>query len=140
MTDGIRAGAGFPLYGSRCWGLTASYSPKGYSAHSPSNDLGVISPTAALSSMPYTPKESMQMLEFLWSHRGMLWDEYGPIDAFATDFSWMPHRYLAIDQLPIAPMIENHRSGLLWNLFMNCPEIISATGQGRKSRGFSDKK
>lgn len=114
---------GYPLYGRDCWGLTASYSPGGYSAHAPSNDLGVVSPTAALCSMPYLPRESRRMLQFLWNRRDLLWDEYGPIDAFSTDFSWMPHRYLAIDQLPIAPMVENYRTGLLWKLFMSCPEI-----------------
>ena len=54
-------------YGPGCWGLTASYSPKGYSAHAPGKeDLGVISPTAALSSFPYSPKESMAALKYFY--------------------------------------------------------------------------
>lgn len=110
-------------YGPDCWGLTASYSPDGYSAHAPNNDLGVITPTAALSSMPYTPEESMAALRGFFARRAWLWGKYGFYDAFSTDASWILPRYLAIDQLTIAPMIENHRSGLLWRLFMSCPEV-----------------
>ena len=53
----------FKGYGDNCWGLTASYSVNGYAAHSPDEDLGVISPTAALSSFPYTPSESMKAMQ-----------------------------------------------------------------------------
>lgn len=114
---------GYAGYGRNCWGLTASYSPDGYAGHCPGDDRGVITPTAALSSMPYLPKQSKRMLQFLWNHREQLWGEYGPYDAFTSDLQWRPARYLAIDQLTIAPMIENYRTGLLWRLFMSCPEI-----------------
>ena len=114
---------GYPNYSKECWGLTASYSPDGYSAHAPGNDLGVITPTAALSSFPYSPKQSMVALKYFYGRKNQLWDEYGPIDAFSDTRKWYPKWYLAIDQLTIAPMIENYRSGLLWRLFMSCPEI-----------------
>ncbi|MBQ7209445.1 MAG: beta-glucosidase [Paludibacteraceae bacterium] len=110
-------------YSDSCWGLTASYSVNGYSAHAPNNDLGVITPTAALSSFPYTPQESMAAARYFYNRKPLLWGEYGFYDAFSKDARWYPHRYLAIDQLTIAPMIENYRSGLLWRLFMSCPEI-----------------
>jgi hypothetical protein len=111
-------------YGKNCWGLTASYSVNGYSAHSPQNDLGVIVPTAALSSFPYTPEESMAALKHFYNDLGdKLWGKYGFYDAFSEQAEWYPERYLAIDQLTIAPMIENHRTGLLWKLFMSCPEV-----------------
>lgn len=114
----------FEGYGENCWGLTSSYSINGYAGHNPSEDLGVISPTAALSSFPYTPKESMQMLKFLYApDRDSLVGEYGPYDAFSFSSDWLLPHYLAIDQGPIPVMIENHRTGLLWNLFMNAPEI-----------------
>jgi hypothetical protein len=48
---------------------------------------------------------------------------YGFYDAFSETAEWFPKRYLAIDQGPIVVMMENHRSGLLWNLFMSAPEI-----------------
>ena len=116
---------GFEGYGEDCWGLTASYTVDGYTAHTPmKNDRGVITPTAALSSFPYTPDESMQALEHFYHDLGdKIWGAYGFYDAFSIHHDWYPERYLAIDQLTIAPMIENHRTGLLWNLFMGAPEI-----------------
>ena len=119
-------------YGENCWGLTASYSPEGYNAHAPNNDLGVITPTAALSSFPYTPEESMAALRFFYSKKDWLWGKYGFYDAFSLDSTWTLPRYLAIDQLTIAPMIENYRTGLLWKLFMSCPEVQ----QGLNKLGF----
>lgn len=121
-------------YGPDCWGLTASYSPQGYAGHRPEEDLGVISPTAALSSFPYTPDASMQALRYFYHNVGdRIWGSYGPYDAFSEEKDWFPQRYLAIDQGPIVVMIENHRSGLLWNLFMSAPEIQ----QGLDKLGFT---
>ena len=123
-------------YGPNNWGLTASYSVKGYAAHGPgeARDLGVISPTAALSSFPYTPEYSMSALRHWYNdRRDKIWGVYGFYDAFSETDNWYPQRYLAIDQGPIVAMIENYRSGLLWNLFMSCPEVQS----GLKKLGFS---
>ncbi len=116
----------FAGYSSDCWGLTASYSISGYSAHCPgeNNDLGVISPTAALSSFPYTPEQSMNALKHFYYVLGnKIWGEYGFYDAFSEQHNWYPQRYLAIDQGPAIIMIENYRTGLLWNLFMSSKEI-----------------
>lgn len=127
---------GYKGYGKNCWGLTSSYSMKGYTGHRPDRDLGVISPTAALSSFPYTPKESMQMLRYLYApERDSLVGKYGPYDAFSVEHNWMLPRYLAIDQGPIPVMIENHRSGLLWDLFMSAPEVQA----GLQKLGFTHK-
>ena len=120
-------------YGPDCWGLTASYSVEGYSAHSPGNDLGVITPTAALSSFPYTPEESMAALKGFYARGESIWGKYGFYDAFSPVSGWTLPRYLAIDQCTIAPMIENYRTGLLWNLFMSCPEVQ----QGLEKLGFT---
>ena len=114
----------FVGYSESNWGLTASDNHQGYSAHSPTNDLGVITPTAALSSFPYTPIESMKALRFFYYTLGdKLWGEYGFYDAFNITEGWTADSYLAIDQGPIVVMIENHRTGLLWNLFMSAPEV-----------------
>lgn len=122
---------GWKGYSEKCWGLTASYSRNidgttGYSAHDTDNDLGVITPTAALSSFPYTPTESMKFLHYLYDEKK---SDYvgiaGPYDAFSPQYNWVTQRYLAIDQGTIAPMIENYRTGLLWKLFMNAPEVQS---------------
>lgn len=112
-------------YSEDCWGLTASYSVNFYAAHAPgNNDLGVISPTAALSSMPYTPEQSLKALRhFYYEHGGKIWGIYGFYDAFSLQENWYPQKYLAIDQGPVVVMIENYRTGLLWDLFMQNEEI-----------------
>lgn len=116
-------------YSDKNWGLTASYSRNtdgstGYNAHQPNNDLGVISPTAALSNMPYTPTESMNVLRFLYNeNKNKYIGIAGPYDAYSVHYNWVTPRYLAIDQGTIAPMIENHKSQFLWNLFMNAPDV-----------------
>ncbi len=115
-----------------CWGLTASYSVNGYSAHAPGGktDLGVISPTAAISSIPYTPKQSIDALRYFYDHYGeKLFGQFGFYDAFSDQDEWYPQRYLAIDQGPEVVMIENYRSGLLWKLFMGCPKIKEGLGK-----------
>jgi hypothetical protein len=122
-------------YGTNNWGLTASYSVRGYAAHAPGekNDLGVISPTAALSSMPYTPSQSMAAMKHWFTNmKDKVWGPYGFYDAFSETADWFPKRYLAIDQGPAVVMMENYRTGLLWNLFMSCPEIKV----GLKKLGF----
>ena len=123
----------YPGYGPNCWGLTASYSVRGYSAHKPGNDRGVISPTAALSSIPYAPEESLAAMRYFYEELGdSLWGDYGFFDDFSIRDEWFPKRYLAIDQGPIVVMIENYRTGLLWDLFMSCPEVK----QGLRKLGF----
>jgi hypothetical protein len=125
----------FKGYGPNNWGLTASYSTKGYVAHAPNmqDDRGVITPSAALSSFPYTPKESMAAMKHWYNDlKEKIWGPYGFYDAFSEEENWFPQRYLAIDQGPIVVMMENYRTGLLWNLFMSCPEIK----QGLKKLGF----
>lgn len=121
-------------YSNACWGLTASDEQNGYAAHSPTNDNGTISPTAAISSLPFTPAESMNALKFFYYTLGdKIWSNYGFIDAFNLQNLWFADSFLAIDQGPEIVMIENYRTGLLWNLFMSCPEIKS----GMKNMGFS---
>ncbi|HET9052652.1 MAG TPA: glucoamylase family protein, partial [Cyclobacteriaceae bacterium] len=120
----VRNPKNFVGYSEDCWGLTASDNHQGYSAHHPNNDLGVITPTAALSSFPYTPEESMRALKFFYYTLGdRLWGEYGFYDAFNPTENWYANSYLAIDQGPIIVMIENYRTGLLWDLFMSAPEV-----------------
>jgi hypothetical protein len=115
---------GFEGYSAYVWGLTASDNHEFYSAHSPTNDLGVITPTAAISSIPYTPEYSLQAVRHFYYELGdKLWGEYGFHDAFNLTEKWWADSYLAIDQGPIVVMIENYRTGLLWNLFMSAPEI-----------------
>lgn len=121
-------------YGADAWGLTASDDPDGYAAHAPDNDNGTLSPTAALSSLPYAPTEVLQCLRGLLRRHGeRVWGPYGFIDAFNESRDWFADTYLAIDQGPIVVMMENHRSGLLWKLFMGIPEVR----QGLRRLGFT---
>jgi hypothetical protein len=121
-------------YSDSVWGLTASDIEGGYTASSPTNDISVIAPTAALSSFPYTPAESMAALKFFYYVLGdKIFKEYGFVDAFSLHNTWFADSFLAIDQGPIIVMIENYRSGLLWNLFTSCTEVKT----GMLSLGFT---
>jgi hypothetical protein len=123
----------FAGYGPNCWGLTACDTYDGYNAYSPTNDFGTIAPTAALSAFPYTPDKSMRALKHFYNDLGdKIWSPYGFVDAFNESKNWVADSHLAIDQGPIIVMIENYRSGLLWKLFMNAPEIKD----GLKKLGF----
>lgn len=116
----------FKGYGPGVWGLTASLDPYGYLAHAPgaSTDNGTIAPTAALSSFPYTPEESMDALKYYYRTLGArLWGIYGPTDAFNLTLNWFSPDYLGLDQAPMVVMIENYRSGLIWKYFMANSEI-----------------
>ncbi len=106
------------------WGLTSCDIKGGYRYQSAYNEVGTVAPTAALASMPYTPEYSMRVLWNLWdNYKEEMWGKYGPYDAFSLKDAWFDNSYLAIDQLPIVCMVENYRSGLLWTLFMNIPEV-----------------
>jgi hypothetical protein len=128
----------FKGYGANYWGLTASYSRNGdgsigYDAHMPSNDKGVISPTAAISSIVYTPLESKAFIRNLYENfKTETWGVAGFYDAHSQHYQWTAQRYLAIDQGPEMVMLENYRTGLLWQLFMNAPEVK----QGLINLGF----
>ncbi|MDZ7374378.1 MAG: T9SS type A sorting domain-containing protein [candidate division KSB1 bacterium] len=112
-------------YDSLVWGLTASDDPWGYLAHEPFNrDNGTITPTAAVSAIPYTPDESIATIRYFYYQLGpQLWSEFGFVDAFHLGQNWFATSVLAIDQGTMAPMIENYRTGLCWQLFMANPEI-----------------
>lgn len=125
---------GFAGYYENSWGFTASDNHVGYNAHSPTNDLGVITPTAALSSFPYTPVESMEALRFFYYELGdRIWGPFGFYDAFNITESWYANSYLAIDQGPILLMIENHRTALLWKYFMKNEDVK----KGLEKLGFT---
>ncbi|PLW99303.1 MAG: beta-glucosidase [Marinilabiliales bacterium] len=121
-------------YSDSCWGLTASDDPDGYSAHSPTNDNGTISPTAALSSIVYSPIQSLKAMNYFYGTlKEKVIGNRGPYDAFNQSRNWYANSYLAIDQGPIIIMIENYRTGLLWNNFMKNTDVR----QGLDKLGFS---
>src|SRR4029077_4942384 len=116
----------FAGYGTNCWGLTASDGPKGYLAHAPDDrdDEGTMTPTGALASFPYAPEASMAAFKHFYRDLGdRIWGIYGPLDAFNESQDWISPIYMGLNQAPIAVMIENYRTGLIWKLFMSNPEI-----------------
>ncbi len=126
------ANRGYCLYGAPeehgysevFWGLTACETKNGYIANSPCNDNQTVAPTAAVSSLPFTPHYSMQVLRNLAGGlRRRVWGEFGPYDGINLRDNWVSGHYLAIDQLPMVGMVENYRTGLLWKLFMADPDI-----------------
>jgi exo beta-1,2-glucooligosaccharide sophorohydrolase (non-reducing end) len=113
-------------YGADAWGLTASDGLFSYQADEPvvHQDHGKITPTGALASFPYTPVESMRALRNYYRNFGKFaWGEYGFYDAFNLNENWRSEIFMGLNQGPIAVMIENYRSGLIWNLFMKNAEI-----------------
>jgi hypothetical protein len=131
----------FAGYGANCWGLTASDGPKGYLAHAPDDrdDDGTMTPTGALASFPYTPEASMAAFQHFYHDLGdRIWGIYGPLDAFNESLDWISPIYMGLNQAPIAVMIENYRTGLLWRLFISNPEIqpmLDKIGFQRVPRG-----
>jgi hypothetical protein len=107
------------------WGITASAGPDGYRAFAPGlRDNGTLAPTASLASMPYVPAESLScLLEMYQKYGSRLWGPFGFYDAFNFSRDWVSKTYLCIDEGPIAPMIENYRTGLCWKTFMKAGEI-----------------
>ena len=123
-------------YGEDFWGFTSSDDPYvGYTSHHPgtSEENGTVSPTAAISSIVYTPEESLRFIRHLYEDMPESFGPYGFYDAINPGFDPpVVEHYLAIDQGPEAVMIENYRSGRLWKLFMSAPEIA----QGLDILGF----
>jgi hypothetical protein len=154
-------------YGDRVWGLSACDGPMdatveidgrprkfyGYAARGATagdvRDDGTIAPTAAISSIVFTPELSLAALREMKERYGShLYSKYGFLDAFNPTLrtsqgvtsgrvdpasGWFDVDYLGIDQGPIVAMIENHRSGLVWNVMRKNPHVV----RGLKRAGFT---
>lgn len=118
------------------WGLTASDGPEGYNVDGApfAHSNGTVAPTAALGSFPFTPKLSMDAARSFFKLKDKLWGRYGFVDAFNIDRDWYSMKYIGIDQGPIALMIENLRTGLIWELTMKDESIQ----RGLKAMGFTE--
>jgi len=106
----------------KLWGLTASDGPTGYLAHGAppaQNDDGTIAPTAVAGSLPFAPEYCLPTLRYFYDQfRARIWTGYGFRDAFNPGCDWWGPDVLGIDQGPMVIMIENFRSGRVWQLFM----------------------
>lgn len=115
-------------YGKNTWGISAVDGPKGYVAYEPKPQLddGTIAPTGAISSIVYTPEESMAALKHYYRDLGAeVWSIYGFRDSFNLQQNWFSGIYMGLNQAPMTVMIENYRSGAVWKSFMANPEIQS---------------
>lgn len=114
-------------YGADTWGLTAVDGPDGYVPYEPTKeqlDDGTIAPTGAISAIAYTPEYSMEALRHFYRDLGaQVWDIYGFRDAFNLQKNWYSGITMGLNQAPMAVMIENHRSGVIWKNYMANPEI-----------------
>ncbi len=120
---------GYEGYGEDAWGLTASDGYWGYSASEPAEhqDEGKITPTGALASFPYTPEESMRAFKHFYRDLGdFLWGEYGFYDAYNPTLNWVSPIFMGLNQAPITVMVENYRSGFIWDLFMSNEDVRNA--------------
>ncbi len=119
---------GWTGYSDSLWGLTASDIKGGYLARGapPSlNDDGTITPTAPISSIAFAPDEVLPVVRNLYTNYPAAFGGYGFVDAFNLSLSpvWYDTDYLGIDEGPIVLMIENHRTGRVWNRFMENADI-----------------
>lgn len=115
-------------YGADTWGLTAVDGPHGYVSYEPTPDLddGTIAPTGAISAIAYTPQQSIAALKHFYRDLGaQVWGIYGFRDAFNLQENWYSGITMGLNQAPMAVMIENHRTGLIWNSFMANPEVAA---------------
>jgi exo beta-1,2-glucooligosaccharide sophorohydrolase (non-reducing end) len=115
-------------YGADTWGLTAVDGPHGYVPYEPTPDLddGTIAPTGAISAIAYTPPQSIAALKHFYRDLGaQVWGIYGFRDAFNLQENWYSGITMGLNQAPMAVIIENHRTGLIWNSFMANPEVAA---------------
>jgi hypothetical protein len=120
----------YETFGPNSWGLTASDGPKGYEGKygaSPSgydNKAhfidGTIPPAGAAGSIVFTPEESIAALENYYKNFPELWGEYGFKDAYNLDVSpdWYAKDVIGIDKGITLLMIENYRTGFVWETLM----------------------
>ncbi len=150
---------GYKSYGEHCWGITASDGPgpgtlsvRGldrelfdYLArgvpHGP--DDGTIAPWAVAASLPFAPEIVLPALEYcIFQARLTEFNSYGFKASFNPSHPgepgnpygwWVSPWHYGLNQGPIMLMIENHRTGLLWQLMRRCPHIVT----GLKRAGFT---
>jgi hypothetical protein len=116
----------FAGYGPECWGLSAGVNSGG-GRPLPRDDNGTICVSASLGCFPYTPEESMAAARnFYYSLGERVWGPYGFHDGFNQSWNWFDEVYMGLNQAQIVVGIENHRTGLVWRLFMANPELEPA--------------
>jgi len=133
----------YTTYSSKCWGLTSGDDPDGaYTAYGAEpggglNDDGTVQPTAAAGSIVFTPDESIEALKYMYnSYESFIWGNYGFCDGFNLDRApdWWADDVIGISQGATMLAIENYRTGMVWDIFMQIPYVANALNK----MGFSD--
>jgi exo-beta-1,3-glucanase (GH17 family) len=124
----------FKTYGENVWGLTASDGPTGYEAYgAPPGYIrhdGTVSPGAPAASIVFTPELSLSALKYMYQkYSKKIWGRYGFSNAFNLDENWFDRDVIGIDLGATLLMIENYRSGLIWEHFMPLESIRVAMDQ-----------
>ena len=141
-------------YDSLCWGISACDGPGesynfdgkkflGYAGRGTSGldlnyfDDGTIAPYASICSIVFAPEIVFPTIIFFNEKYGkQLWSVYGYIDAFNPTLNWFNKEYIGIDQGPLLLMIENLRTGLIWEYVMKDSVILT----GLEKLGFTNNK
>ena len=153
----IRNPGNFVGYGEHCWGFTASDGP-GWTKHVVAGiereffdyiargapfgpDDGTVAPWVVIASLPFAPEIVIPTVQhFAQMDLGMT-AKYGFKPSFNQTFAvpdsptgwWVTPCHFGIDQGPVVLMIENYRTGLLWNIMGRCPAVVA----GLRRAGFS---
>jgi hypothetical protein len=157
----LRNPLGFKGYGENCWGITAGLGPGfskqrveggierqsyGYVARGVpfGPDDGTLAPWAVAASLPFAPEAVLDSLQHVRDAYPETRSKDGLLTSFNPTFDtgdgngrgWLSPEHHGLDQGPVALMIENHRSGLLWRLMRECPAIVAGLRRAGFSRGW----
>jgi hypothetical protein len=148
----------FKGYGEHIWGVTASdgpgpasrrirgktvrfydYKPRGVPF---GPDDGTLAPWAVVASLPFAPELVLPSLGYFNQEFPEMTSKYGFKCSYNPSFSdskknrngWVSLGYYGLDQGPIVAMIENYRTGFLWQLMKGCPYIVA----GLRRAGFKN--
>jgi hypothetical protein len=126
----------FKTYHANSWGSSAGDSPWGYDVSGAPPALtepkpnGTVSIYGAVSSLPFVPDLTLDMIDYLYREQPQTWGKYGFFDSYnlAVDPPWYSHSLYGIDKGCSMLMVENHLSGLIWNTYTDSPYIQNALG------------
>jgi len=157
----LRNPMSFKGYGENCWGITAGLGPGfsqqraegglerqfyGYAARGVpfGSDDGTLAPWAAAASLPFAPEIVLAALRHFRDAYPETLSTDGLLTSFNPSFDtgdgarqgWLSPEHLGLDQGPVALMIENYRSGLLWRLMRECPVIVTGLLRAGFGKGW----
>ncbi len=121
-------------YGERCWGISAGDGPSGYAARAVpyGPDDGTIAPSATLSALPFTPDLALSAIRHMRERYPNIASNLMLPSGFNPTRAWVSEGYFGLDQGIVVMMIENHRSGLIWDLMRRCSHVE----RGLRRAGF----